>query len=156
LDVNLIAAVDEDVRDGGVFEENFQRTKAEDFVENIARQAFPFGKAQGNGFRSNLVADDGQHLPVNGFRSSAAQLFQIQTVKDLLVEVCLYLLEAILRKRRVLVCHDCVLTARRSLAPNGQRLPWLGWAPDVTVRARSAKQRARSELLCLTIGTPRS
>ena len=50
LDVNPVETVDQNVGDGVVLEQGFERTEAEDFVENFARQPLAFGEAKGNDF----------------------------------------------------------------------------------------------------------
>jgi hypothetical protein len=48
LDVDPVEAVDENVGNGVVLEQRFERAKAEDFVEDFARQALALGEAERN------------------------------------------------------------------------------------------------------------
>ena len=50
FDVDPVEAVDQNVGDGGIFEQRLERAEAEDFVENFARQPLAFGEAERNGF----------------------------------------------------------------------------------------------------------
>ena len=92
LDVDLVEAVDEDVGDARIFEQRLERAKAEDFVENLAGQAFAFGKAEGHGFAVDRVADQDQNFLARGLAVGAAEFLQIEAVEDLAMEVGLYLL----------------------------------------------------------------
>ena len=43
--VHPVKAVDQNVGDGQIFQQLFQRAQAEDFVENFARETLAFGEA---------------------------------------------------------------------------------------------------------------
>ena len=92
LDVDLVEAVDQNVGDGVVLEQGFERTEAEDFVENLARQALALGEAEGNDLAVHRVANEDENFFAGGVAGSAAQFFQVKAVEDLAVQVGLYLL----------------------------------------------------------------
>ena len=85
--VDLVVTVDQDVGDGRIFEQWFQRTQAEDFVENFARQTFAFGEAERNGFAVDRVAYQQQNFFASGVAGGAAQFFQVETVEDLAMKI---------------------------------------------------------------------
>ena len=46
LDVDLVVAVDQDVRDVGILEQRLERAKAEDLVQDVGDQRIPLEQAQ--------------------------------------------------------------------------------------------------------------
>ena len=44
LDVDVVEAVDQDIADGGIFEQRFERAQAEDFVEHFFDEALALGQ----------------------------------------------------------------------------------------------------------------
>src|SRR5580658_2525933 len=92
FDVNLIEAVDQNVGNGMVFEQGLERTKAEDLVEDFARQPLPLGEAERNHLAVDRVADEDEDFFAGRVAVGAAQFFQIKAIEDLAMQVCLYLL----------------------------------------------------------------
>jgi hypothetical protein len=87
LDVNPVVAVDQNVGDGVVLEQRLERTKAEDFVEDFAGQALALGKAERNDLAVDGVADEDENFFAGAVAGGAAQLFEIETIEDLAVQV---------------------------------------------------------------------
>ncbi len=85
--INLVVAVDQDIGDGRVFEQRFQRTQAEDFIENFAGQALPFGEAKRDSLTVHRVAYQQQNFFASRGAGGASQFFQVQTVENLAVKV---------------------------------------------------------------------
>ena len=92
LNVNPVEAVDQNVGDCGIFEQGLERTEAENLVENFARKALAFGEAERNDFVVDRVADEDENFFAGRVAGGAAELFQIEAIEDLAVQVCLYLL----------------------------------------------------------------
>ena len=92
LDVDPVEAVDQNVGDGGVFEQRLERTEAEDFVENFARQALALGEAERNDFAVDRVANEDENFFAGGVAGGAAEFFQVEAVEDLAMQVGFYLL----------------------------------------------------------------
>jgi len=49
-----------------VFEQRFERTEAEDLVENFAGETFAFGEAERNGFVVDGIADENENFVAGG------------------------------------------------------------------------------------------
>ena len=92
LDVNPVVAVDENVGDGVVLEQRLERTEAEDFVEDFAREAFAFGEAERDDFIVDGVADEDENFFAGGIAVGAAEFFEIEAVEDFAMQVGFYLL----------------------------------------------------------------
>ena len=106
LHVDPVEAVDQDVGNGGVFEQRLERAEAEDFVENFAREPFALGKAEGHDFAVDRIADDDQHFIARRVARSLAQFFQVEAVEDLAMQVGFDLL-VIGALERLKICHRC-------------------------------------------------
>ena len=92
LDVDPVEAVYQDVRDGVVLEQGFERTQAEDFVENFPRQPLALGEAEGNDFAVYRVADEDENFLAGGVAGGAAEFLEVKAVEDLAMQIRLYLL----------------------------------------------------------------
>ena len=75
-----------------IFEQRFERTEAEDFVENFAGQTFAFGEAERHGLAVDRVADEDEDFLARGVAVGAAEFFQIEAVEDFAMQVGFYLL----------------------------------------------------------------
>ena len=91
LHIDSVEPVDQDVGNGGVLEQRFERPKTKNLVKNLARQALALGKAQGDGFALDRIANDDEDFVASGI-AGLAQFFQVETVEDLAVQVRFYLL----------------------------------------------------------------
>ena len=80
FDVHPVVAIHQDVGDGGIFEQWLERAQTKDFIEDLARQPFPLGKAQRDCFAVDGAANQQQHFLAGGFAGGAAELFEIQAV----------------------------------------------------------------------------
>ncbi len=92
LDVDAVEAVDENVGDGRILEERFERAEAENFVENLARQLLALGKAERHGLAVDRTADEDKNFFARGIAGGAAEFFEVETVEDLAMQVRLDLL----------------------------------------------------------------
>ena len=92
LDVNLVEAVDENIGDGVILQQGFERAQAEYFVQDFARQPLALGKAEGNNLAVDRVADEDENFFAGRVAGGAAQFFQVEAVENLAMQVCLYLL----------------------------------------------------------------
>ena len=87
LDVNLIEAIDQNVGDGVVLEQGFERTEAEDLVEDLAGQALALGKTEGNDFAVDRGPDEDENFFAGLITGGAAQFLEIKAIEDLAVQV---------------------------------------------------------------------
>ena len=87
LDVDAIEAVDEDVGDGGILEQGFERAEAEDFVEDLARELLALGEAERDGFAVDRVADEDEDFFAGGVAGGAAEFFEVEAIEDLAMQV---------------------------------------------------------------------
>ena len=87
LDVDAVEAIDQDVGDGRILEQRFERTEAEDFVQDFARQALALGEAERNGFAVDRVADQDQDFFARRIAGGPSEFFQVETIEDLAVQV---------------------------------------------------------------------
>ena len=55
--VDSIKTVHQNVGNGWIFEQRFERAQAEDFVQNLPRQPFPLGEAERHGFAVHGIAN---------------------------------------------------------------------------------------------------
>jgi len=85
--IDFVKAVDQNVGDGGIFEQRLQRAQAENLVEDLARQAFALGKAERHNFGVDRVAYNDQHFVARRIAGGLAQFLQIEAVEDLAVQV---------------------------------------------------------------------
>src|ERR1700675_4962798 len=92
FDVYAIKAVDENVGNGGIFEERLERAQAEDFVENLARQLLALGETERNRLAVHRIANQDEHFFARRISGRAAQFFQVEAIEDLAVQVRLDLL----------------------------------------------------------------
>jgi len=92
LNVDTVEPVYQDVRDARVLEQRFQRTQPEDLVQNLARQPLSFREAEWNRLAVYRVADQDQYFFACGFAVRAAELFQVEAIQNLAVQVRFYLL----------------------------------------------------------------
>ncbi len=88
----------------GSLSKRLQRAEAEDFVENFARQALAFGKAERNGFAVDGVADQDKNFFAGCVAGGAPEFFQVEAVQDLAMQVGLYLL-VIASLEGLQICH---------------------------------------------------
>ena len=90
--IDLVVTIHQDVGDGGIFEQGLERAQTEDFIENFPGQALALGEAQRHGLAVHRIPNQQQHFFARGVAGGAPQFLQIETVKDLAVEVGLDLL----------------------------------------------------------------
>ena len=90
--IDPVVAVDQDVGDGGIFEQRLERAQAEDLIQNFPGQALALGKAERHGLAVHRVPDQQQHFFAGGVAGGAPQFLQIEAVKDLAVKIGLDLL----------------------------------------------------------------
>ncbi len=87
LDVHPVEAVDQDVGDGGIFEQRFERAEAKDFVENLAGQSLALGEAERNRFAVHGIADEDENFLARRFAGGTAEFFQVEAIEDLAMQV---------------------------------------------------------------------
>ena len=87
LDVDAVEAVDENVGDGRILEQRLERAEAENFVENLARQALAFGKAERHGLAVDRIADEDKNFFAGGIAGGAAEFFEVEAIEDLAMQV---------------------------------------------------------------------
>ena len=58
LDVDVFVGVDEDVGDGLVFEQRFERAEAKDLVDDFLGELVALGAAEGNALFAEELLDD--------------------------------------------------------------------------------------------------
>ena len=75
LDVDAVEAVDENVGNGGIFEQRFERAEAENFVEDFARQLLALGEAERNGLAVHRTADEDENFLARRISGGAARVF---------------------------------------------------------------------------------
>ncbi len=92
LDVDAVEAIDEDVGDGGVFEQRFERAEAEYLVEDLARQLLALSETERDSFAVDGTADEDENFLARRISGGAAKFFQVEAVEDLAMQVRLYLL----------------------------------------------------------------
>ena len=92
FDVHAVEAVDENVGNGGVFEQRFERAEAEDFVEDFARQLLAFGETERDRLAVHRTADQDENFFARRISGRAAEFFQVEAIEDLAVQVRLDLL----------------------------------------------------------------
>ena len=90
--INLVVAVDQNIGDGGVLEQGFQRAQAEDFIQNLARKTLPLGETEGHGLAVHRVPDEQQNFFARRVAGGAPQFLQVEAVQDLAVQIGLDLL----------------------------------------------------------------
>ena len=76
LNVYPVEAVDQNIGDGVVFEQRFERTEAEDLIENFAGETFAFGEAERNGFVVDCIADENENFFAGGIAVRACRVFR--------------------------------------------------------------------------------
>ena len=117
LDVDPVEAVDQNVGDGVVLEQRFERTEAEDFVEDFAGEAFAFGEAERNGFVVDGVADEDEDFFAGGVAVGAAEFFEIQAVEDFAMQVGFYLLVLAVLEGLLQISHTVSSNEPQQLKP---------------------------------------
>ena len=89
---DLVVAIDQDVGDGRIFKKRLERAQAKDLIQNFPRQTLTLGEAEGNRLAVHGIADQQEHFFPRRLIRGAPQLFQIQAVQNLAVQVRLDLL----------------------------------------------------------------
>src|ERR1700686_981941 len=92
LNVDAVKTVNQDVGDSVILQQGFQWAETENLVQNLARETFPFGEAEGHDFAVDRVANNDQHFVTSGVARRLAQFFQVKTVENLAMQVGFYLL----------------------------------------------------------------
>src|SRR5262249_7786850 len=87
FNIDTIKPVHQDVGNRGVAQQDLERAKPEDFIENVAGKLFAFSKTKRNCLAVDRVADEQQHFFARRIAWSPAQLFQIKAIKDFAVQV---------------------------------------------------------------------
>ena len=93
LDVDAVEAVDQDVGDGGVFEQVFQRSQAEGFVHDLVHEAFLVGAVEQTFFVEAEILDDAAHFPADHVGGHGFEILHVQAVDQLPVDAHFKLLE---------------------------------------------------------------
>jgi len=96
LNVDALGAVDEDVADGEVLQEDFQRAQAEGLIEHLVDEPFPLVAVQERVFGVAEVLHDQADLATQYVAFQLAHPRQVQLVDKLAVDPLLQLLEAAL------------------------------------------------------------
>ena len=76
--VHVVEAVDQDVADGWVLEQRFQRAQPEDFVQNLFDQLFALAHGHGEGFVYDELLHHDADLPADAFFVEVLELFRRQ------------------------------------------------------------------------------
>ena len=92
LHVDVLAGVHQDVTDGGVLEQRFQRAQPEDLIQDFARQLLPLDAAQRGVQASHEVLNDGENLAARGAVSQGHDLLEIYPAQQIAVDRGLELL----------------------------------------------------------------
>src|SRR5208282_5457489 len=92
LDVDAVEAVDENVGNGGIFEQRFEWAQAKNFVEDLARQLLALGKAKRNRLAVDRTANEDENFLARRISSGAAEFFEIEAIENLAMQVRLNLL----------------------------------------------------------------
>ena len=110
LHVNLIAAIDQDVRHRPVGEQGFERPQAEEFVEDIGDQRFPLEQTERNRLhlRIEQADDDAAQLRLGLFAADPLQAVEVQPVEQRAVNPFLELVI-----RRLARVADCDVAGQR-------------------------------------------
>jgi hypothetical protein len=82
-----VGTVDQDVRNGIVFEQRLKRPQPHDFVENLVNQTVPFGPVQGELAVLNGVGQTSTKPYFQLFPRRLAHLFKIERTDQFFVEV---------------------------------------------------------------------
>ena len=115
LDVDALRAVDQDVADRMVFEQQFERAQTEGLVQHLFDQPLALVAVEKRLFRVAQVFDDQANLAAQHVAFQFADLRQVQFVDELAVDAALELVEFLgLAPRRpnawlVRAWHRCIV-----------------------------------------------
>ena len=87
FDVHAVEAVDENIGNGGILEQRFERAQTEDLVEDLARQLLALGETQRDGLAVHGTADEDENFFARRISGRAAKFFQVEAVEDLAMQV---------------------------------------------------------------------
>ncbi len=93
FDVDSIVAVDQDVGDGRIFQESFQRPEAEGLVHDLVHEAFLIRAGEQAFFILAQIANHDAHFRANGVRRKRAKVLHVQALHQLLVNADFHLIE---------------------------------------------------------------
>ena len=89
LDVDQIEAIDEDVRDGRVAQQRFERTEAEELVQHVGDKRFALERLSGvvSLLRFDEIEDDAADLRLRFLLAHLGQPLEIQAVQQIVVDL---------------------------------------------------------------------
>ncbi len=86
LDEDFVVIIDENIGDGIVFEQPFERAEAENFVENFAGEALAFLERDGSAFVSGEAFDDVGDFDADGFAAEFGDAADVEFFAEFFVD----------------------------------------------------------------------
>jgi len=97
FDIHVFRAVDEDVVDAAVFEQQFQRSQPQRLIEHLLDQSLPLLAVQQRLFHVAQMLDNHANLAAQGLPLDPADAIQIELVHQLVVDAFLDLFKRLVR-----------------------------------------------------------
>ena len=86
LDIDFLMRIDENVADGRVFEQRFERPQARQLIENFLRKGFELLGVEQNSLGFDVFRDELADLAAQSSRGQPLQRRQVQIVDELAME----------------------------------------------------------------------
>ena len=107
FDVDLVRAVDQDIADGRVLEQHFQRAEAERLVEHLVDEALAFHAVEQRVFGVAQALDDQADFAAQRVAGQVADPRQVELIDQFAVDVPFQFFEALVGRPASVACRPC-------------------------------------------------